>query len=225
MTKTERVSSLKAETIEALTPTLTPDQHQVVFGSGDPTSPLMLVGEAPGPQEDARGEPFVGKSGQLLQQVLGEVGITRSQIWISNVVKVWPTTRDGKSLKTRPPTAAEKKPAAPFLIANWKLFNRRSFSVWGAQRRRHSWAKSLRSPLRGANFATDRWGFKPSPRSTPPTFYACKAWHRWTTNRRSPTSAPMSVKRWKKPGCSGKHEGDETGFLPLKTRFLSCSPQ
>ncbi len=114
MSKTERVSALKAETIEALTPTLTPDQRQVVFGSGDPTSPLMLVGEAPGPQEDQQGEPFVGKSGQLLQQVLGELGLNRSQIWISNVVKVWPTTRNGKSLKTRPPTAAEKKASRPY---------------------------------------------------------------------------------------------------------------
>lgn len=114
MNKTERVSALKSETIDALTPTLTPDQRQVVFGSGDPTSPLMLVGEAPGPQEDQQGEPFVGKSGQLLQQVLGELGLNRNQVWISNVVKVWPTTRNGKSLKTRPPTAAEKKTSRPY---------------------------------------------------------------------------------------------------------------
>lgn len=114
MTKPERIAALKEETITALTPTLTPDQRQVVFGSGDPTSALMLVGEAPGPQEDAQGEPFVGKSGQLLQQVLGELGINRSQLWISNVVKVWPTNREGKSLKTRPPSAAEKKASRPF---------------------------------------------------------------------------------------------------------------
>lgn len=121
MSKAEAVAALKAETIEALTPTLTADQRQVVFGFGDPTSPLMLVGEAPGPQEDAQGEPFVGKSGQLLQLVLGELGLERRQVWISNVVKVWPTRRDGKSLKTRPPSAAEKKASRPFFERELEL--------------------------------------------------------------------------------------------------------
>lgn len=114
MTKSESIAALKAETITALTPSLTPDQRQVVFSFGDTESPLMLVGEAPGPQEDAQGEPFVGKSGQLLQQVLGELGLKRENVYISNVVKVWPTKRNGKSLTTRPPTAAEKKASRPY---------------------------------------------------------------------------------------------------------------
>jgi DNA polymerase len=119
--KIQAVMALKAETIDALTPTLTPDQRQVVFGFGDPASPLMLVGEAPGPQEDAQGEPFVGKSGQLLQQVLGELGLERKDVWISNVVKVWPTKREGKSLKTRPPSAAEKKASRPYFERELEL--------------------------------------------------------------------------------------------------------
>ncbi len=114
MTLQEAIAALQVETVTAITPLLTADQTQVVFGSGDPMSPLMLVGEAPGPQEDAQGIPFVGKSGQLLQKVLNENGIDRNQVWISNVVKVWPTKRDGKSLKTRPPTAAEKKASRPY---------------------------------------------------------------------------------------------------------------
>jgi uracil-DNA glycosylase family 4 len=61
---------------------------QVVFGVGDPSSGLMFVGEAPGREEDLKGEPFVGRSGQLLDRlVLEEVGLTRSQFYIANVIK------------------------------------------------------------------------------------------------------------------------------------------
>ena len=64
---------------------------QVVFGVGDPDSGLMFVGEAPGREEDLKGEPFVGRSGQLLDRlVLEEIGLTRSQFYIANVVKSRP---------------------------------------------------------------------------------------------------------------------------------------
>ena len=64
---------------------------QVVFGVGDPTSGLLFVGEAPGREEDLKGEPFVGRSGQLLDRlVLEEVGLTRDQFYIANVVKSRP---------------------------------------------------------------------------------------------------------------------------------------
>ena len=114
MDKVAEIEALRTETVTALTPTLVKPQTKVVFGGGDPTSPLMLIGEAPGPQEDKQGTPFVGKSGQLLQKVLNELGITRDQIWISNVVKVWPNKSDGRSTQTRPPTAAEKKASRPY---------------------------------------------------------------------------------------------------------------
>jgi uracil-DNA glycosylase len=114
LNRREAIAALRQEAIESLTPLLTPDQRQVVFGSGDPESPLMLVGEAPGPQEDREGEPFVGPSGQLLNTALEKIGLDRGRIWISNTVKVWPTRRSGTSLKTRPPNAAEKKASRPF---------------------------------------------------------------------------------------------------------------
>ena len=63
----------------------------VVFGVGDPTADLMFVGEAPGREEDLRGEPFVGRSGQLLDRLLGEeLGIGRDAVYIANVVKCRP---------------------------------------------------------------------------------------------------------------------------------------
>jgi uracil-DNA glycosylase len=63
---------------------------QVVFGVGDPSARLMLVGEAPGKNEDLQGEPFVGAAGKLLDTLLGEIGIVRSEIYIANVLKCRP---------------------------------------------------------------------------------------------------------------------------------------
>lgn len=64
---------------------------QVVFGVGNPSSRLVFVGEAPGREEDLRGEPFVGRSGQLLDRlVLDELGLTRDDFYIANVVKSRP---------------------------------------------------------------------------------------------------------------------------------------
>lgn len=110
----ESIEQLRAETVAALTPELGEDQTQVVFADGDPASPLMLVGEAPGPEEDKQGRPFVGASGRLLNETLQKLGLARDQLWISNTVKVWPNQRSGRSLKTRPPNAAEKKASRPF---------------------------------------------------------------------------------------------------------------
>ena len=62
----------------------------VVFGEGDPKATLMLVGEAPGQDEDTQGRPFVGKSGSLVNKWLGEAGIERSSVFIHNVVMCRP---------------------------------------------------------------------------------------------------------------------------------------
>lgn len=65
-------------------------RNNVVFGSGDPNARLMLVGEAPGHNEDLRGEPFVGAAGQLLDELLQGIGTDRSQVYIANVLKCRP---------------------------------------------------------------------------------------------------------------------------------------
>ena len=70
----------------------------MVFGVGDPDADLLFVGEAPGRDEDLQGIPFVGRSGQLLDRLLAEeLGITRDQVYIANVVKCRPPdNRDPK---------------------------------------------------------------------------------------------------------------------------------
>ena len=62
----------------------------VVFGSGDADADLMFVGEAPGRHEDEQGLPFVGQAGKLLEKLLGEIGLTRQEVFICNVLKCRP---------------------------------------------------------------------------------------------------------------------------------------
>ena len=69
---------------------LSDTRTNVVFGVGDPEARLMLVGEAPGRNEDLQGEPFVGAAGQLLDELMAGIGITRSEAYIANVLKCRP---------------------------------------------------------------------------------------------------------------------------------------
>ncbi len=69
---------------------LAPTRQNVVFGEGNSDARLMLIGEGPGQEEDRTSRPFVGQAGQLLEQILGAVGITRSEVYIGNVVKCRP---------------------------------------------------------------------------------------------------------------------------------------
>jgi DNA polymerase len=69
---------------------LSKTRTKVVFGSGDPRARLMLVGEAPGKNEDLQGEPFVGAAGKLLDELLDGIGLRRSEVYIANVLKCRP---------------------------------------------------------------------------------------------------------------------------------------
>jgi len=65
-------------------------RSQTVFGVGNPKARLMFVGEAPGEEEDKRGEPFVGRAGQLLTKIIEAIGLSREQVYIANVIKCRP---------------------------------------------------------------------------------------------------------------------------------------
>lgn len=70
---------------------LSATRHQVVFGVGNPQAEVLLIGEGPGENEDLRGEPFVGRGGQLLDKLLAAVGLSRQHnIYIANIVKCRP---------------------------------------------------------------------------------------------------------------------------------------
>jgi uracil-DNA glycosylase len=93
-TSAERREQLKAVFSEARTCTRCPElartRTQVVFGAGNADADLMFVGEAPGAREDERGLPFVGAAGKLLDELLGEVGLARDDVFIANVLKCRP---------------------------------------------------------------------------------------------------------------------------------------
>jgi len=64
--------------------------RQLVFADGTPGARVMIIGEAPGRDEDREGKPFVGRAGQLLDELLGEIGFTRSDVFVANVLKCRP---------------------------------------------------------------------------------------------------------------------------------------
>ena len=82
---------------------------QVVFGVGNPHASVMFVGEAPGFHEDQKGEPFVGAAGQLLNELLQSVGLSRADIYIANVIKCRPPNN-------RDPGPQEVETCKPFLL-------------------------------------------------------------------------------------------------------------
>ncbi|HET9495913.1 MAG TPA: uracil-DNA glycosylase [Chloroflexia bacterium] len=82
---------------------------QVVFGEGSPTASLLIIGEAPGADEDRSGHPFWGRAGQVLNSLLDAAGITREQVWITNTVKCRPSKVNGKRVSNRAPRVPEIK--------------------------------------------------------------------------------------------------------------------
>lgn len=95
-------------------PNLVTARKSVVFGVGDIHARLMFVGEAPGADEDERGEPFVGKAGELLTKIIVATGLSRSQVFIANILKCRPDT-PGQSAGNRKPTTDEMATCIPWL--------------------------------------------------------------------------------------------------------------
>jgi DNA polymerase len=85
-------------------------RHKIVFADGDPNARLMFVGEGPGADEDAQGLPFVGRAGQLLNNMINAMGLKREQVYIANVVKCRPP-------QNRTPEPVEANTCMQFL---WK---------------------------------------------------------------------------------------------------------
>lgn len=97
----------------------------LVFADGNPDSGLMLIGEAPGAEEDLSGLPFVGASGKLLDRMLASVGLDRSQYLITNLIPWRPPGN-------RPPTDLEVAQCLPFLIRHIELVRPRHLVLLGA---------------------------------------------------------------------------------------------
>ena len=90
-----------------------------MYGSGSVDADLMLVGEAPGRNEDEGGVPFVGDAGQLLDAMLREIGLERADVYVANVVKLRPTAADRP--RNRAPRAPEIAACVPWLHEQIRL--------------------------------------------------------------------------------------------------------
>jgi DNA polymerase len=113
----ERLSELARQVSVCTKCDLALNRTHTVFGTGDPHSPLMLVGEGPGQNEDATGLPFVGRAGKLLDDILAAVNLTREDVYLTNTVKCRAANEEGGRMKNRPPKPAEIHACNPYLQA------------------------------------------------------------------------------------------------------------
>ena len=100
-------------------------RKQIVFGTGDPHAELMFVGEGPGADEDAQGLPFVGRAGQLLNNMISAMGLKREQVYIANIVKCRPPGN-------RTPERDECDTCSPFLMRQINVIRPKVIVALGA---------------------------------------------------------------------------------------------
>ena len=100
-------------------------RKQIVFGVGNPNADLMFVGEAPGADEDQQGEPFVGRAGQLLNNMIKAMGLQREQVYIANIIKCRPPGN-------RTPEREECEICSPFLMRQIEVVKPKAIVALGA---------------------------------------------------------------------------------------------
>src|SRR3984893_5836940 len=112
-------------------PHLASSRTQTVFGVGNPDADLMFIGEAPGADEDAQGEPFVGRAGQLLTRIIETMGFARGDVYIANILKCRPDMPAG-SFGNRAPTPVEMQTCRPYLVEQIEIIHPKVLVALGA---------------------------------------------------------------------------------------------
>ncbi len=100
-------------------------RKQIVFGVGNPNADLMFIGEAPGADEDEQGEPFVGRAGQLLNNMIKAMGLRREDVYIANIIKCRPPGN-------RTPERDECDTCSPFLMRQIEVIKPKAIVALGA---------------------------------------------------------------------------------------------
>lgn len=108
------------------------NRTQSVYGEGDPCADLMVIGEGPGETEDRLGRPFVGRAGELLDRMLGAIGLAREDVYICNTVKCRPTATENDRLRNRPPDPQELRNCRPYLDEQIEIIRPRVILALGA---------------------------------------------------------------------------------------------
>jgi len=122
--KSAALDALRTEIGDCTRCKLHPGRRNLVFGTGNPEAGLMFVGEAPGEDEDRRGEPFVGKAGQLLTRIIEAMGLRRNQVYIANIIKCRPPGN-------RNPERDEIDTCSPFLRRQIEIIRPRILCALG----------------------------------------------------------------------------------------------
>ena len=146
-------------------------RKNIVFGVGDPRAKLMFVGEGPGADEDAQGEPFVGRAGQKLNEMIRAIGIEREDVYIANVVKCRPPGN-------RDPETDEVATCSPFLFRQIEAIRPKVIVTLGSPA-----TKTLLETKVGITALRGRWG---SFRGIPvmPTFHPAFLLRQYTVENR-----------------------------------------
>jgi len=130
--KTSAFAALRERALACMKcPHLASSRKNVVFGVGNIDTQLMFVGEAPGADEDAQGEPFVGAAGQLLTKIIQATGLSRADVYIANILKCRPDT-PGQSAGNRKPTPEEMQTCIPYLHEQIDLIQPKVLVALGA---------------------------------------------------------------------------------------------
>ncbi len=120
----ERLVEVYRDASECTLCPLAATRTKVVFGNGNSNADLMFVGEAPGAEEDRQGIPFVGRAGNLLTQLLGEIGMGREDVFVANVLKCRPPGN-------RDPQPVEIETCRPYLDTQVELIQPRVIATLG----------------------------------------------------------------------------------------------
>jgi DNA polymerase len=129
---------------------------KIIFGEGNPDARLLLIGEAPGAQEDLEGRPFVGRSGKLLNKLLQQAGTQREEVFITNIVKCRPPNN-------RKPTAKEMDKSRDLLLKQIKIIQPSIICTLGSSALEGLMGKSLPiTKLRGKIFQWEHVAVMPT---------------------------------------------------------------
>jgi len=171
-------------------------RKQIVFGVGNPQAELMFVGEGPGADEDAQGEPFVGRAGQLLNNMIQAMGLRREDVYIANVVKCRPPGN-------RTPERDECDTCSPFLLRQISVIKPQAVVALGAVAAKNLLAiNAPMSELRG------RW-YDFSPAGGDPS---------WSGTRLAVTYHPAFLLR------DPRQKGEAWKDLQMVMKYLGLKP-
>ena len=123
--KAESLKSLKKSIENLRNCNLKTSANNIVFSDGNPNSKIMLIGEAPGANEDQEGLPFVGRAGQLLDKMLSAIDLDRKKVYISNIINYRPP-------ENRRPTDEETKRYLPFILKHIEIINPKILVLLGS---------------------------------------------------------------------------------------------